>query len=138
MENIKLSDYLKLSENDALYYATVFQFIKGSNEIGKYKATKLTSLSFDDVINIKNLAKNADFTNVFVIVFGIPENELIQVRVKEFFMALNWLKFELAELVEREKHLVGDEDPEMVEAGSARLNVRWPSSNVFFQGRRHR
>ena len=123
MENIKLYKYLKLGENDALYYATVFQFIKGSDIIGKYKATNLTSLSFGEVANVKSLAKNADFTNVFVIVFGIPENELINIRVKEFFMALNWLKFELAELVEREKHLVGDEEPDMIEAGSARLNV---------------
>lgn len=123
MENIKLYQYLQLSESEMMYYANVFQFVKERNSIGKYIAQKLTSLPFGEVTNIKNLAKDADFTKVFMIVFGIPERRLMRIRVKEFFMALNWVKVELDQLITREKHLMGVEDYEMVEAGSERMNV---------------
>ena len=123
MENIKLYQYHQLSENKKLYYANVFQFVKSVDSIGSHKAKKLTGLPFGEVTNIKNLATAQDYPKVFEIVFGIAEKELSNTRVKEFFMALNWLRHELGELIEREKHLVGDEDPKMVEAGSARLNV---------------
>ena len=115
--------YLRLEENDMLYYSNVFQFIKESDSIGKYKASKLTGLPFGEVVNVKKLAKDSKFAEVFVIVFGIPEKKLMRIRVKEFFMALNWLRMELEQLIEREKHLIGDEEPEMIEAGSERMNV---------------
>lgn len=123
MKNIKLYQYLKLSERDALYYANVFQFVKPSDSIGEYKGSVLTGLPFGEVANIKKLAKASDFTKVFMIVFGIPEEELIRIRIDEFFMALNWIRNELDQLIGREKHLIGEEDPEMVQAGSERLNV---------------
>ena len=75
-----------------LYYANVFQFIKASDSIEKYKGSKLTSLTFDQVAEVKSLAKESDFAKVFIIVFGIQERRLMRIRVKEFFMALNWLK----------------------------------------------
>lgn len=106
-----------------LYYANVFQFAKAVDTLGNYKAKRLTVLPFGDVTNVKNLAASANYTKVFYIVFGIDEKELVNIRVKEFFMALNWVRQELESLIEREKHLVGEEDPKMVEAGSARLNV---------------
>ena len=106
-----------------LYYSNVFQFVKPVDTIGCFKAKKLTGLPFGEVTNIKNLSAAADYPKVFEIVFGITEKDLENIRMKEFFMALNWLRKELESLIEREKHLVGDEDPKMVEAGSARLNV---------------
>lgn len=106
-----------------LYYATVFQFVRAVGTIGSYKAKRLTGLPFGDVTKVKNLAVAEEYPKVFEIVFGITEKELSNTRVKEFFMALNWVRNELGTLIEREKHLVGDEDPKMVEAGSARLNV---------------
>jgi len=105
------------------YYANVFQFVKASDSIGKYKAQKITGFPFGEVVNIKKLAQASDFTKVFVIIFGISERRLLRVRVKDFFRALNWVRMELEQLIDREKHLMSEEDPEMVDAGSERLNV---------------
>lgn len=123
MKNIKLYEYLLLSDDEMVYYNNVFQFIKEENKIGNYEAKDLTSLTFGEVALVKKLAVASDYQKVFHIVFGIEEKELLNIRVKEFFMALNWLRNNLDALIEREKFLVGDEDLKMVEAGSARLNV---------------
>lgn len=123
MENIKLNKYLLLDEHDKMYYANVFRYAKAVDTIGEYQAKKLTGLPFGEVTMVKNLAAAADYIKVFEIVFGISEEELSSIRVMEFFMALNWVRYELGQLVEREEHLVGGEDPKMIEAGSAQLNV---------------
>jgi hypothetical protein len=122
MKNIRLYQYFELEEKEMLYYANAFKYGKVSDTLGGHKAKKLTSLSFGDVSKIRDLATTSDYPEIFNIVFGISEKDLNKIRVKEFFMAFNWLQKELEVLISREDHLKGEEDPKLIQAGVERLN----------------
>ncbi len=132
MDNIRLYRFLLLEEAVQNRYFNVFQFIAPVGiiprlfllwQFGNLKAEKLQQLSFGEIIMLKKYATGNDYEKIFQIVFGISESQLLRVRVKDFFQALNWIKNELEILVEREKLLNSEPDPKMMEAGIERLEV---------------
>lgn len=123
MRNIRLYQYYQLDEREAVLYASVFKFATPSDRLGSFQAKKLTSLPYGEVNQIKRMAEASDYPGVFEKVFGISQRRLLLMRVKPFFMALNWLRQELEQLLERESHLMSVQDPKMVEAGVDRLKV---------------
>lgn len=123
MKNIRLYQFSVLSEEEAEHYASVLQFLKPVDMVGKHKAKSLMSLTYNDVLMLKKLATKDQYVQTFDIVFGIKERELYQVRVREFFSAFNWIRDQIKNLIEMEKReLGGDPDPEMTEAGINRLD----------------
>ena len=123
MENIRLYQFLLLDETEADRYLGVFQHIKPDDRIGKLKAKRLHELSFGEVLTIKKCATKDDYIEPFLIVFGISERKLTRIRVTEFFRAFNWIRDELTVLIEREKLLNSEPEPEMIEAGIERLDI---------------
>jgi len=123
MENIRLYELLKLDQKQADLYENIFQFAKPVDHVGKYKGRKLQMLTFAEVNALKKLANKLDYIPAFQIVFGIPEIVLLKTRVQEFFTALNWLRNEMQILIEREKLLISEPDPEQIEAGIEELNI---------------
>ncbi len=123
MDNLRLYQFLLLDQEKADRYENVFQYAKPVDHINKYKGQKLQSLTFGQVGTLKKLATEREYIQAFQIVFGIPEKTLLKTRIKDFFMALNWLRNEIQNLLENEKLLVIEPDPEQTEAGIDELNI---------------
>lgn len=138
IQNLTVSQLFALEHSEFERYCQIFEHARPKDHIkawplylsDPWQAASFGDLTFGDVETIKHTFSK-DLFGVFRIVFGIEQRDLMRVRVRDFFPALNWIKKELSELVKRERDfLEGSQDPDWKNAGGDRLNV-FKSMNVL-------
>jgi hypothetical protein len=128
MDNPRIKDVIINNKFD--YYYLIFKYAKASNTFMKREAKKLMRLSFGEVEYIKKCVGKGEYTRPFELVFGVIEEDILNSRAKDFFLAMNYIVEQLTLISNAEQELQADPDPIFEEAGGNRLK-RFGSMNAM-------
>ena len=126
LNHIKVKEFFHLKDEDASKYLELQSIMKSEDIFLNYKAKPLGQLTYGQVAQIKRTFKNPDYNSLlecFKLVFKVKEDKYLNSDIVNYFYALNWIKEQVMALVEKEKMLVPDPDPDLEMAGVKKLSV---------------
>ena len=126
ISHINVKDFFLLDENEAIKYVELQSIMLSKDVFLNYRAKPLSELTFGQVSEIKRNFINPDYKsllNCFKIVFKVKEDDYRRSDIIPYFYALNWIKDQIMVLIEKEKMLIPDPDPELEMAGVKKLTI---------------
>lgn len=138
LKNITVKEFFQLNEADALSYVELQSIMKSKPVFLNRKAKELGELSFGDVAQLKRNISEPSYEGLmdsFKMVFGIKQSQYLNADVVSFFYALNWMRESVIALMNKEKALVPEPDPDLEMAGVNRLAVFSEMSTLINLGR---
>ena len=126
LNHIKVKDFFHLKEDEAAKYLELQNIMKSEDIFLNYKAKPLGQLTFGEVSQIKRTFINPNYNSLlecFKLVFKVKEDKYLNSDIVNYFYALNWIKDQVMALVEKEKMLIPDPDPDLEMAGVKKLSV---------------
>ena len=108
LTHITLGNFFHLKEDQAAKYLQLQEVMKTDDVFLRRKAKPLGQLTFGEVSQIKRA-------------FIKPSYE--KSSIVDYFYALNWIKAEVLLLMEKEKMLIPDPDPDLEMAGVKKLSM---------------
>ena len=126
LTHIKVRQFFQLKEDEAAKYVELQSIMKSEDIFLNFKAKPLGELTFGQVSQIKRVFMKPTYENLlecFKTVFKVREDKYLNSDITHYFYALNWIKEQVMVLVEKEKMLIPDPDPDLEMAGVKKLNV---------------
>ena len=126
LTHITLGSFFHLKEDQAAKYLQLQEVMKTDDVFLRRKAKPLGQLTFGEVSQIKRAFIKPSYENLlecFKIVFKVKESAYLKSDIIQYFYALNWIKAEVLLLMEKEKMLVPDPDPDLEMAGVKKLSM---------------
>ena len=126
LERITVKKLFSLSPERFDEYHNSLKHVLPKAEIKSIPANDIYSLTFSNVVWLKAFIQNTTFENfvkAYQMIFGIDKSEFLKCDVVEFYQSFNWIQNQMLDLIDGEKRLDSDIEPELKEAGIDELNI---------------
>lgn len=126
LTNISVKEFFQLNDQEVMSYVELQTIMKSKPIFLNRKAKDLGQLEFGQVAQLKRNISNPTFENLyesFKMVFGTKKMEYLSADIISYFYALNWIRENIISIINKEKALAPEPDPDLEMAGVKRLSI---------------